>query len=828
MPINNKKAEDQLNKDIKTRKSFFSRRDKNDLFTISKNQEDIKKEINKENRDINSALFGGYEKTIDQINNTELDPTLALEKKLENINNKFKPIIGGNPMEFLNRIEMDNKTSGDPNEKKNKNQSSRLKKLESILKNSKGEFFLEEKDRFFRYEDYRLIDSYVPEVSKCLDLFRDCILSPDDLTKRSLNYYYDNESINNDKDDNNKYILSNLEQLEKIYDIKKKIRTDIRECCQLGDLFYIIMPYNVGFTKIFKEEDQYNESIEVDDYYGTTLTEEMLNLDNDDDFNELFNDSIYLNESSDRAKNKKQTIEQAKKDIIDSINNNIKFYKDPTDILSEKKQEAEKSKSMANLDINGSIFKKLPPENIVVLELDNQIIGYIYIEKNNINLQHDKQGQRNANPNSLRSGNTGSSINTSDSLGYGSNDIFNSRYDYLNRDQSQLKTKYALISQIFIKGISKKINKDFLIRNQEFKDLIYTLVHEEYILKKEVKMTFIEPQYVFHCKLGSTGCYGVSKMSKSIFFCKIYLSVILNNLMQKIIRGRDKRAFYIETGLDDDMEDTVQGFIRDIKSKELTSGYLKNITTILNTCGSFEDYYIPTVDGQRSVEIDTVQGMDVEMENEFTQMLLKSIITGMNVPYNYIDSTAEIDFARSLTMTNNPFVRTIINDQEEFGEFFSKVIRELYRNEFNTGDKKKKKKSTKPINPNKNKKDNSFININVESIEIRFPTPIYLVLGNLNEQIQNAQQMTDFITMTYFPDDPTGQSANLKNEIKKANFKKKLYRKHFLPSLEWESFDDIYEEVIRQDLKDSIKDTINFAPEGKSKDELDMLEEDDY
>ena len=119
-------------------------------------------------------------------------------------------------------------------------------------------------------------------------------------------------------------------------------------------------------------------------------------------------------------------------------------------------------------------------------------------------------------------------------------------------------------------------------------------------------MTFIEPQYIFHLKLDSTDLYGVSKISKAVFFCKIYLSNLLTDLMQKIIRGRDKRAFYIETGLDDDMEGSVQGFIRDIKSKELSSGHLKNITTILNSVGEFQDYFIPVIDGQRSVEIDVL------------------------------------------------------------------------------------------------------------------------------------------------------------------------------------------------------------------------------
>lgn len=216
--------------------------------------------------------------------------------------------------------------------------------------------------------------------------------------------------------------------------------------------------------------------------------------------------------------------------------------------------------------------------------------------------------------------------------------------------------------------------------------------------------------------------------------------------------------------------------------------------------------------------------MDVQIENEFSQMLIKSIITAMNVPYNYIDSTSEIDFARSLTMTNNPFVRAIINDQEEFGDFYSKVIRELYKNEFI-----KNKKNSKSSNKHKiRKNNNSYLNVNIDELELRFPTPIYLVLGNMNEQVQNAQQMTEFVTLTYFPEDPTGQANTYENEVKKSNFKKGLYKKHFLPSLEWDAFDDLYKEVQQIEVEDNIKKNINFAPEAKKKNELDMLEEDEY
>lgn len=220
---------------------------------------------------------------------------------------------------------------------------------------------------------------------------------------------------------------------------------------------------------------------------------------------------------------------------------------------------------------------------------------------------------------------------------------------------------------------------------------------------------------------------------------------------------------------------------------------------------------------------DTVPGMDVEMENDFTQGLLKSIVIGMGVPYNYIDATMEVDFARTLTMVNNPFVRNIINMQEEFGKFYSSIIRALYKNEFmqdftnaTKGQVDKTKKS-------------SYLSININNLELRFPTPIYLVLTNMNEQVQNAQQLTEFITLQYFPEDPTGQAGlDYNNELDKASFRRELYKNHFLPLLQWDSFDKIFAQVKQDGNKRKTKDNINFDANGKPKDELDMLEENEF
>jgi hypothetical protein len=78
--------------------------------------------------------------------------------------------------------------------------------------------------------------------------------------------------------------------------------------------------------------------------------------------------------------------------------------------------------------------------------------------------------------------------------------------------------------------------------------------------------------------------------------------------MLRLVRSPEKRAFYLETDLDADTEAVVQSFIRDTKTKDIKmSNFSQDINTIMNSVGTFSDYFIPVVDGQKPVEIDTLR-----------------------------------------------------------------------------------------------------------------------------------------------------------------------------------------------------------------------------
>jgi len=730
-----------------------------------------KKEIDKINNNMERLLFDFNKKYQHDENINELN------KKLNDINKKYKNITGNNVIEFLTSIELNNMRDSKNRVPINTNNVS--KNIQQLMQDSMTSiYFNDEKERLMRYDDYRLIDAYIPELAKCLDIYRDCILSPDDVTKRSLNYYYKDSLVSEQE---TKMISKNLLFLDKEYRISKDIKNQIREALLLGDLFTIILDINKETEKMLKEDEIFvNENYN----YGEIVNEASICFEDFKDFEKLFED--ITDKSKNKEENKTKRMDKAKKEIVDAINNNIKFYKNPLDLLSDKKKF--ENKNHTKLDLKGSIVKIPCPENIIKIELDHHVLGYIYIEKS-ITENYTSE-----------SGLTNRSINNMNRLmNYKNNDIYNSRYDFLNSDNNLVKNKFDLITDIFVRGISKKLDNKFINDNKDFKRLIYTLLKQEYITEKQVFITFLQPNEVCHMKLDSNDVYGISKYAKSLFAAKIYLATLITNLMQKVSRGRDKRAFYVDTSADLDYEGTVQSFVRDIKSKEITSDILRSVSTVINSVGAFEDYYIPTIDGEKPIEIDTVSGMDVEVDNDFLNNLLKSAISGTGVPANYIEDIAQVDYARTLAMQNQGFVRSIIGYQGDFGEYYSDIIRKLYINEFIS----------------ENDKEN---NINVDEIFIKFPPPIYLNLTTVNDQIGNTSSTIDFLVNLYFPEN--SEDKNI--DEKKLEFRKELISKYFLPTMDWNLYDKTFEDV-------ELKVEGNTIENKKIKDEDEnALDEDEY
>jgi hypothetical protein len=358
--------------------------------------------------------------------------------------------------------------------------------------------------------------------------------------------------------------------------------------------------------------------------------------------------------------------------------------------------------------------------------------------------------------------------------------------------------KVRLIADIFTRNLCKRMDKEFLEKNKEFKEIMYELIRDEYIVKNRIRITYLPPDEVVHMTIDEneeTG-YGTSKFKKILFTAKLYLAVLTCTLMMKISRSADRRTFYIETGLSKDVEGIIQGFVRDIKTKEIKLNDIKTIDSIFRSIGQFQDYFIPQVNGEKAIDIDTISGMNVEIENDFLEYLKKAMISGMALPSSLIQETDQVDFARSLAMINGRFLRSVISLGKQFGFFFTEIFVKLYKNEYGN------EIINDTLNKQKDKNENNNLFIDYTKISVKFPSPAALNMTNLLDIIGSARDISDFITTNI-----VGQNAGDKT-------RDRVYRiitKELVKNIDWDKFEKLVKENKINEIEDELERKIEKA-----------------
>ena len=750
-----------------------------------------RKNINSINRNVEDELFGTEEK-----NRPKNDQTLIrLENSLSRIKQRSTKDSSTNTMDVLSAVITNYKMNNIDKVKKKVGIGDKAEMNELFQSLVPPESFDQtEGERYSRYDDYRIIYEYIPEVATAIDALAESIMSPDNIDENTINYLYGDKALTSeDNSIKNKLseLKTNMEILIKKYDLNTFVATTIKDSLLLGDDFTLVTGLAEQMNMMLNEDDQLSES-------GNTINEQMLS-DLNEDLTSMYTDMKSKELLSEEVTSAESFIKNIKKNAVDAINNNVKFIKDPLKMLSDNKNIDGKERSKINIDMAGAYFKHFKPEDMIKLEVDSHCIGYLYIDRSVKQTKSNNSGSLMGALTSITSPDFGSATNNKgNSNKNGINSIGTNDASLFKNGNTALE--YQAITDLLVKGISKKIDKQFIEKNKEFKDLIFTLVRRDYIVDKQIAITFLEPEMVSHLKLDSSATYGVSKLRKSLFPSKMYLMSTIISMMVKINQGRDKRVYYVDVDMDDDFEGIIQSLIKDLKSKEIPSDLLgngKSIGTMMGTVGALDNFYIPRVDGSAPLDMDTIAGIQVDVDDAMLDRLLKSAVIGTGVPYNYIDASNDVDFARTLSMQNKSFVEKVIVYQRLYSEYFTSIIQKLYKYEFFDKEEMEKKGNIK------NEADTSSVdeeeevpNIDYREIKIKFPAPTFLSIANDNEQIENITTTINFITDMYYDEG--------RDETDRRKFKRNLAREIYLPNMDWDKFEQIYETTKRQKVDDKL------------------------
>ena len=300
--------------------------------------------------------------------------------------------------------------------------------------------------------------------------------------------------------------------------------------------------------------------------------------------------------------------------------------------------------------------------------------------------------------------------------------------------------------------------------------------------------------------------YYESLFKKILFTAKIYLSMLSTYTLYKLVRAPSKRLFYIEVGLDNDDGEAVSSFVRDLKTKELKFNDIatSSINNVLSLVSCFNDLFIPTVDGQKPIEMETAQEDSPNMDSDFSDQLLRNMLSGMSVPHAAV-TDSDIQYSRQLAQENLYFMKAVISLQQILGPQFTKLMRTLYANEY-------PEQLMDNVDKRKNLTDDEHeqVLVNLRYIEVEFPPPTSLLVNVAQEQSGNVTNFAEFIIRALLGENADGSDAQF-NIKKQALFKEIV--KEYLPNIDWAHFEKIFEKSLIQASKDKVENDADNSPE---------------
>lgn len=713
---------------------------------------------------------------------------------------------------------------------------------------------------------YNLIMKIIPKMRMVMKTFVNTIISPDDFTKSSLNIVLDQNGLSPEVLDE---VRERIYSMVDGYGIDKNLSEDVMAYLRDGKLFFIVRSMNDEIKRMLVESGEQGESgvLDYKKFQSELVTIKDKNLFKNDSFNESVRSASFDNKTSHIIKSLNESFGVPENDFkaIDSAVTNIEKYisesfiignslhlleehesflaEDDNSIteffgmvagnnsstsvpkagekykskekLTDKEKEAIKKSNLDGREY--ALFKRVSAGNIVPLEYENNILGYIYLDI----VEYDPDGTVIPSDKSDSSTQTSSFLNANAS-GAGNilqNMVYAGKEEPSSYDKSG-KTKVEnpngtnglsaaddarlmFIAKTFTNQLSAKTNIKLLKKSTQLKTAIYnTLAIRKISSNEKIRIVYLKPEEVVYIDRGQ------SIFDNILFFAKLYITSLLTLLMQNVLRGSPKRIAYVEVGLDNNAANSVNQVIRDMRSKDITSVQNMDIQSLLNIVGDYQDLYIPVIDGEKPIIFDQLESQEAQsLDNDFLNWLSNNIFSSL-LPASYLTEVENVDFAKSLSMQNSRFLRDIVGDQKILSEGYTTLIRRLYDlNIKSNEDEEEKTAQSERIKENTNTSitADEFI---VQNIEVLFPSPSSLNLTNITDQISNAGQVVDTIIESLKVDEiTTDEEEDFKKQVKTE------LMSQYVPTMDWAGYNDVVEKIKREFIFKRISSKLNDDPD---------------
>jgi len=457
--------------------------------------------------------------------------------------------------------------------------------------------------------------------------------------------------------------------------------------------------------------------------------------------------------------------------------------------------------------VTGSVIIPLQPDTVIPISVHGEHIGYYVVERTG----SDDLGSGVADLLGYRTsaGSNGLGVgvmnlygaNTSMSGAEGAGVIIRDMIDIPASAGGGDIRRWELLRGMIVRAVSERLNNPDIIDDKAFNSLIFSLIKDDYITKRDVKISYVpmESMVYFAHEINPNNGIGVSIMQNGLFFAHVYIAALVTNLMIAIAKSADREQINVEVGVGDRLEAMVQRIMRSAQAKRASIDSIGNVDTIMRSLGTFQKFISPRKNGNPLIELETIPGQQVDFDNSLMEKALKSFINSMHVPHSALNYLDDAEYARSLALQNAMFMTKVVNMQSQYQLNCAKFERIILRNKF--PERILNKENAANVNKATNKHDKTVSAgvataqdlIDLNKVFLDLPSPEGLNITSLNDQISAVSSFSDSVTDLIAPldiamnPDLSDKLENIKNRIKLGMFRK------YLPGLPWDDFDTMVE-----------------------------------
>ena len=524
--------------------------------------------------------------------------------------------------------------------------------------------------RVNRYVEY---DSIINKISYCqraLTTLTDHILSPDEITKKSLVFTTDEEDDKNSL----KNVIARCKEIEKKILMENKLNKIIYNTLKKGDYFTEILhsPRGQNALTILHEDKEVDsndfknlkqdkpipihEDVTIIKAESKDEPEKMVFKGNvileyapfGGPFTGMGSDTWGSNITGGGVSGKAITYKDNKLPPTKSKDQNPTGSKDDDpDFKSKYSDDKEAKKDSDKFKLKDIFLTVHNPKFIIRLETERfrSCLGYLVFPKIDPSM-----------------------MNAATSFNFSSNSVDSICMNIVNRLHDTLKS-----------------SNDKIVLSKDLKDSVMNYLK---VLKnnEDLRIRYVPPELMIHWRLNTDRYdpYGESIFECVNFDCRLLMALKTANTIKKLTGATDKRVVYVETGLPRDAKNTIESLKESLNKKKMAIGTMGSIDTIPSQISTFETVYIPMRDGKKFVEIEKQEwGADANQDTEMLKFIRDNIVANLGVPAPYLGLEENMSNRSLLSTENINFCRTIISYQKELTVFLRETFEKVYRLLFN-------------------------------------------------------------------------------------------------------------------------------------------------